>query len=66
MVVSCVRLAIAGLLVAVSSFPRVDASSFVVEHFLHTAELTHHCTKNDTVGCIINTNVSNKSPFLAD
>lgn len=48
-------LAIAGLLVIVS---RVNASSFIVEHFLHTAELTHHCTKNDTVGCIINTNCS--------
>lgn len=52
------RLAFAGLLVAASIFPRVIAASFVVEHFLHTAELTHHCTKNDTVGCIINTNCS--------
>lgn len=55
---SCVSLAIAGLLLAVSSVPRADASSYIVEHFLHTAELTHHCTENDTVGCIINTNCS--------
>lgn len=53
--VSLIRFTIFGLLVAASS---VNASTFIVEHFLHTAELTHHCTPNDTVGCIINTNCS--------
>lgn len=56
--VSLLRFAIASLLVIVFSVQRANASSFIVEHFLHTAELTHHCTKNDTVGCIINTNCS--------